>query len=86
MRMEAGLSASLDQKVVIKTAFVSYYISMYNSVSRGIGFEDSAVTADEIYDFIQDLKHETGKRIPDVTRDDVKFCFHLLHLSGICKN
>jgi hypothetical protein len=69
----------------VKTAFLSYYISMYNSVNREIGFEDAPVTVDEIYDFIQDLKHEAGKQMPDIRKEDIGFCFHLLQISGVCR-
>ena len=83
--MEAGLSVTLEQKTLIKTAFLSYHISMYTSVSTELGYRGNNVTADEIYNFIQDLKHEEGRFVPDITREDIKLCFHLLHLSGVCK-
>jgi len=84
--MKNNLSGILesDQKA-LKTAFLSYYISMYNSVNKEIGYPDSPVTVDEIYDFIQDLKHEAGKDPPEIEREDISFCFHMLQLSGICK-
>jgi hypothetical protein len=69
----------------VKTAFLSYYISMYNSVNQEIGFQDEAVTVDEIYDFIQDLKHETGKHVPEIRREDISYCFHVLRVSGVCR-
>ena len=74
-----------QEKTAIKTAFLSYYISMYNTVNKQIGYEDDAVTVDEIYDFIQDLKHEDGKEVPHIRRQDISFCFHLLEICGVCK-
>jgi hypothetical protein len=70
---------------VLKTAFLSYYISMYNAVNREIGYEDAPITVDEIYDFIQDLKHEGRKQVPDISKEDISFCFHILQISGVCK-
>jgi hypothetical protein len=74
-----------EQTAVLKTAFLSYYISLYNSVSKQIGYEDAVVTVDEIFDFIQDLKHEGRKPIPNISKEDISYCFHILHLSGVCK-
>jgi hypothetical protein len=84
--MKNNLSEVLpDEQTAVKTAFLSYYISMYNSVNKEIGYEDAPVTVDEIYNFIQDLKHETGKGVPDIRKEDVSFCFHLLQVSGVCR-
>jgi len=74
-----------DEQTAVKTAFLSYYISMYNTVNKDTGYEDAAVTVDEIYDFIQDLRHEAGKQVPDIRREDIIFCFHLLQVSGVCR-
>ena len=74
-----------DEQTAVRTAFLSYYISMYNTVNREIGYPDAPVTVDEIYDFIQDMKNEAGKQVPDIRKEDIIFCFHLLHASGICK-
>src|SRR5437867_12723478 len=74
-----------DEQTAVKTAFLSYYISMYNAVNKEIGYKDAPVSVDEIYDFIQDLKHETRKRVPEISKEDISFCFHLLHVSGICR-
>jgi hypothetical protein len=73
-----------NDQTAVRTAFLSYYISMYNTVNKEIGSADAPVTVDEIYDFIQDIKHETGKQVPDIRKEDISFCFHLLHKSGIC--
>jgi transcriptional regulatory protein LevR len=84
--MKNNLSEVLrGEQTAVKTAFLSYYISMYNSVNKELGYSDAPVTVDEIYDFIQDLKHEVGKRVPDIRKEDIGFCFHLLQASGICK-
>jgi hypothetical protein len=73
------------EQTAVKTAFLSYYISMYNTVNKEVGYPDAPVTVDEIYDFIQDLKHEAGRQVPDIRKEDVSFCFHLLQVSGICR-
>jgi hypothetical protein len=73
------------EQSAVKTAFLSYYISMYNSVNKEIGFEDAPVTVDEIYEFIQDLKHEAGRPVPDIRKEDISLCFHLLQASGVCR-
>lgn len=70
---------------MVKTAFLSYYISMYNSVTKEIGLGDPPVSVDEIYDFIQDLRHETGKHVPEIRREDISFCFSVLKISGVCR-
>jgi hypothetical protein len=84
--MKSNLSEVLTEQTMVKTAFLSYYISMYNSVNKEIGYEDAPVTVDEIYDFIQDMKHEAGKQVPDIQKDDIRFCFYMLKVSGICKH
>lgn len=84
--MKNNLSGILEsEQKAVKTAFLSYYISMYNSVNKEIGYPDSPVTVEEIYDFIQDLKHEAGKDAPEIGREDISFCFQMLQLSGICR-
>ena len=74
-----------EEQTAVKTAFLSYYISMYNTVNKDVGDPDAPVTVDEIYDFIQDLKHEAGRQVPDIRKEDISFCFHLLQVSGICR-
>jgi len=71
---------------LMKTAFLSYYISMYNSVNEKVEYKEAPVTVDEIYDFLQDLRHEAGERVPDITKGDIIFSFHVLKLLGICKS
>ena len=85
MRNNAWEISGIEQSAVLKTAFLSYYISMYNAVSKEIGYEDAALTVDEIYDFIQDLKHEGKKQVPNISKEDISFCFHVLQMSGVCK-
>jgi hypothetical protein len=75
----------IEQTAVLKTAFLSYYISMYNEVNKEIGYEDASITVDEIYDFIQDLKHEGRKQVPNISKEDISYCFHVLQMSGVCK-
>ena len=84
--MKNNLSGVLttEQKMV-KTAFLSYYISMYNAVNKEIGYLDAPVTVDEIYDFIQDLRHEAGRQVPEIGKEDISFCFHVLQVSGVCR-
>jgi len=74
------------EQTAIKTAFLSYYISMYNTVNKEIEYPDAPVTVDEIYDFIQDLKHDAGKWVPDIRKADISFCFRLLQASGVCRS
>jgi hypothetical protein len=85
MRYNAWEIAGTEQTAVLKTAFLSYYISMYNAVSKEIGYEDPSITVDEIYDFIQDLKHEGKKLVPNISKEDISFCFQVLQMSGVCK-
>lgn len=84
--MKSNLSEVPTEQTMVKTAFLSYYISMYNSVNREIGYEDAPVTVDEIYDFIQDMRHEAGKQVPDIRKEDISFCFYMLKVSGVCKH
>jgi hypothetical protein len=85
MRNDVWEISGIAQTAVLKTAFLSYYISMYNAVSKEIGYEDAALTVDEIYDFIQDLKHEGKKQVPNISKEDISFCFQVLQMSGVCK-
>jgi hypothetical protein len=84
--MKNSLSELLRaEQTAVKTAFLSYYISIYNAVNKEIGYEDAPITVDEIYDFIQDLKHEAGRQVPDIRKEDISFCFQLLQASGVCR-
>jgi hypothetical protein len=85
MRNNVWEISNIEQTSVLKTAFLSYYISLYNAVSKEIGYDDSSITVDEIFDFIQDLKHEGRKEVPNISKEDISYCFHVLHMSGVCK-
>ena len=85
MRNNGWEISGVEQTAVLKTAFLSYYISMYNAVSKEIGYEDPSITVDEIYDFIQDLKHEGKKQVPNISKEDISYCFQALQMSGVCK-
>jgi hypothetical protein len=81
------LRANADmEKTLMKTSFLSYYISMYNTVNENLGYKDAPVSVDEIYDFLQDLKHEAGERVPDIEKEDIAFSFHILGMLGVCKS
>jgi hypothetical protein len=76
--MKNNLSGILEsEQKAIKTAFLSYYISMYNSASKEIGFPDTPVTVEEIYDFIQDLKHEAAIWHLQTLSSTVELCQYL---------
>ena len=74
------------EKTLMKTSFLSYYISMYNAVNENLGYKNASVSVDEIYDFLQDLKHEAGERMPDIEKEDIAFSFHILNMLGVCKS
>jgi hypothetical protein len=88
----SGIANILDGKtpqqikhVLAKTAYLSYYISMYKTMSENIGYENSLVTVDEIYDFLCDIKYELGDHVPDINKNDISFCFSVLQMVGVCK-
>jgi hypothetical protein len=57
---------------------------MYNTVNKEVGgYPDAPVTVDEIYDFIRALKHEGSRQAPDIRKEDISFCFHLLQASSV---
>ncbi len=66
-----------------KTAFLSYYISLYvaNIESKGI---ENTVTVNEIYDFVEDLHRELGTKVPQIDKEDISFCFYVLDKLGLC--
>lgn len=80
-----GSKFQAAEQTLAKTAFLSYYISMYNSVSEQIGFKKAPISAEEIYDFMQDLKHEAGEYVPNITKEDVNFSLYVLKSLGICR-
>jgi hypothetical protein len=75
------------EQQLVKTAFLSYYISMYNVVNESLGYENLPVTVEEIYDFIHDIKTESNKTtIPDIKMKDIAFCLYVLNTLGICRS
>ena len=82
-----GQKAYLDiEQTIVKTTFLSYYVSMYNTVNENIGYNKAPVTVDEIYDFIQELRYEIGREVPNIKKDDISFCFYVLQNLGICRS
>lgn len=73
------------EKFLSKASVLSYYIATYNAVNNQLGLESDPVTVDEIFDFINDLKHEGGAVIPEITRTDISLIFKLLVKAGIGK-
>ena len=59
---------------------------MYNVVNESLGYEKTSITVDEIYDFIHDIKHESGKEVPEIKKEDITFCFYILHVLGLCND
>jgi hypothetical protein len=76
---------ALQTKVLLKSVFLSYYISMYKTINEAIGFSNQHITVNEIYDFIQDLKYEMGVSTISVDKKDISLCFNLLQTMGLCK-
>jgi len=69
-----------------KSSLLSYYIATYNAVNDQLGFENEPVTVDEIFDFINDLKHEgEATNIPNITKMDISLTFRLLLKAGVGK-
>jgi hypothetical protein len=74
------------EEILSKASVLSYYIATYNAVNDQLGFENEPVTADEIFDFINDLRHEGGiADIPNITKTDISVTFRLLLKAGIGK-
>ena len=77
-------SDTKTEEFLSKASILSYYIATYNAVNDELGFENEPVTVDEIFDFINDLKHEGGvTHMPDITRNDVYLTFGLLLKAGL---
>jgi hypothetical protein len=82
-RISIGLYTKTEE-FLSKATVLSYYIATYNSVNNELGFENEPVTVDEIFDFINDLKHEGGvTSMPDITRNDISLTFKLLVKAGL---
>lgn len=75
------------EKFLSKTSVLSYYIATYNAVNDQLGLANEPVTVDEIFDFINDIKHE-GKAIdiPEITKTDISLTFKLLLKAGVGKS
>jgi hypothetical protein len=75
------------EEFLSKASLLSYYIATYNAVNDELGFENEPVTVDEIFDFINDLRHEGGAiDIPNITKTDISLTFKLLLKAGIGKS
>jgi hypothetical protein len=82
-RISIGFDTKTEE-FLSKVSVLSYYIATYNAVNNELGFENEPVTVDEIFDFINDLKHEGGvTRMPDITRSDISLTFRLLVKAGL---
>jgi hypothetical protein len=69
-----------------KASALSYYIATYNAVNDELGLANEPVTVDEIFDFINDLRHEGGATdMPTITKTDISLIFRLLLQVGIGK-
>jgi len=83
--LELDNKDALQTKVLLKSVFLSYYISMYKTINEAIGFSNQHITVNEIYDFIQDLKYEMEVSTISVDKKDISLCFNLLQTMGLCK-
>jgi len=82
-RISIGFDTKTEE-FLSKASVLSYYIATYNAVNNELGFENEPVTVDEIFDFINDLKHEGGvTHMPDITRSDISLTFRLLLKAGL---
>jgi len=82
-RISIGFDTKTEE-FLSKASVLSYYIATYNAVNNELGFENEPVTVDEIFDFINDLKHEGGvTHMPDITRSDISLTFRLLVKAGL---
>lgn len=74
------------EEFLSKASVLSYYIATYNAVNGELGLDGEPVTVDEIFDFINDLKHEGGvTNLENVTKSDVSFTFRILLKAGLGK-
>ncbi|MBI1828665.1 MAG: hypothetical protein HY222_06605 [Thaumarchaeota archaeon] len=82
-RISIGFDTKTEE-FLSKASVLSYYIATYNAVNNELGFENEPVTVDEIFDFINDLKHEGGvTHMPDITKSDISLTFRLLVKAGL---
>ena len=82
-----GLGFDTDtEEIMSKTSFLSYHIATYNAVNEELGMADDPVTVDEIFDYINDLKHEgVVTNMPNISKLDVLLTFRLLLKTGLGK-
>ncbi len=74
------------EEFLSKASVLSYYIATYNAVNGELGLDGEPVTVDEIFDFINDLKHEGGvTNLENVTKSDVYLTFRILLKAGLGK-
>ncbi len=74
------------EEFLCKTSVLSYYIATYNAVNGELGLDGEPVTVDEIFDFINDLKHEAGlENVQNITKSDVSLAFRILLKAGLGK-
>ena len=84
-RISIGFDTKTEE-FLSKASVLSYYIATYNAVNEELGFENEPVTVDEIFDFINDLKHEGEvPNMPNITKLDVLLTFKLLMNAGLGK-
>jgi hypothetical protein len=84
-RVSLGFDTNTEE-ILSKTSFLSYHIATYNAVNGELGLADEPVTVDEIFDYINDLKHEGGVTdMPNITKLDILLTFRLLLKTGLGK-
>ncbi len=84
-RVNLGFDTKTEE-TLSKASFLSYHIATYNAVNSELGMADEPVTVDEIFDYINDLKHEGEvKNMPNITKLDVLLTFRLLLKTGLGK-
>ena len=84
-RASLGFDTNTEE-ILSKTSFLSYHIATYNAVNGELGMADEPITVDEIFDYINDLKHEgVVIDMPNITKLDVLLTFRLLLKIGLGK-
>ena len=84
-RVSLGFDTNTEE-ILSKTSFLSYHIATYNAVNGELGLADEPVTVDEIFDYINDLKHEGEVTdMPNITKLDILLTFRLLLKTGLGK-
>ena len=72
------------EEMLSKASFLSYHIATYNAVNGELGLADEPVTVDEIFDYMNDLRHEGGVTdMPDITKLDILLTFRILLKAGL---